>query len=188
MKKKFMTLAAVLCCAMSLTMFTACGSDDDNDKDSNNTVQEYDATPVAAVLECSFEVSDDMLSVLDMAVEYYDNDGKLQTEKLTQKKWSKTVKAKLPASLGACLKAQLKDGVDVNTIDAIKLLRGYSCKGYSVTATGDMASNFKGNSNRSSITLKGEDLLSVLSEEGGVLISYLYDFADNGKVVDGSWK
>jgi hypothetical protein len=33
MKKYLMTLAAVLCCAMSSMMFTACGSDsDDNNR------------------------------------------------------------------------------------------------------------------------------------------------------------
>ena len=30
MKKILMTLAAVLCCAMTTTVFTACGSDDDS--------------------------------------------------------------------------------------------------------------------------------------------------------------
>jgi hypothetical protein len=35
MKKMMMTLAAVLCCAMTMTVFTACGSDDDNSKDGN---------------------------------------------------------------------------------------------------------------------------------------------------------
>ena len=32
MKKYLMTLAAVLCCGMMATMFTACGSDDDGDE------------------------------------------------------------------------------------------------------------------------------------------------------------
>lgn len=32
MKKYLMTLAAVLCCAMMTTVFTACGSDDDGDE------------------------------------------------------------------------------------------------------------------------------------------------------------
>ena len=34
MKKILMTLAAVLCCAMTATVFTACGSDDDDDIDT----------------------------------------------------------------------------------------------------------------------------------------------------------
>ena len=40
MKKMMMTLAAVLCCAMTMTVFTACGSDDD---DSKNPAE--DTTP-----------------------------------------------------------------------------------------------------------------------------------------------
>ncbi len=183
MKMKMMTLAAVFCCAMGLTMFTACGSDDDDDK-----VQVDSNTPVAAVMEYGFEVSDDMLTVLDMTVEYYDNDGKLQKENLTQKKWVKTVKAKLPVSLGACLKAQLKDGVDVNTIEAIKVSRGYKCTAYSMTATSNIAGNVESSSNNVTLTVNGEKLTSLLSDKNGILISYLYDFADNGKVVAGSWK
>ncbi len=183
MKMKMMTLAAVFCCAMGLTMFTACGSDDDDDK-----VQVDSNTPVAAVMEYGFEVSDDMLTVLDMTVEYYDNDGKLQKENLTQKKWVKTVKAKLPVSLGACLKAQLKDGVDVNTIEAIKVSRGYKCTAYSMTATSNIAGNVESSSNNATLTVNGEKLTSLLSDKNGILISYLYDFADNGKVVAGSWK
>ena len=186
MKKMMLTLAAVFCCAMSLIMFTACGSDDGDD--SNNTVRKYDVTPVAAMMECSFEVSDDMLSVLDMTIEYYDNDGKLQTEKLTQKNWAKTVKAKLPASLGARLKAQMKDGVDVNSIGAVKFLRRYSYKGYPVNAAGEMVSNVQSGGSNSTVTLKGEDLHSVLSEEGGVVVAFLYNFAENGKAAAGSWK
>ena len=183
MKMKMMMLAAVFCCAMGLTMFTACGSDDDDDK-----VQVDSNTPVDAVMEYGFEVSDDMLTVLDMTVEYYDNDGKLQKENLTQKKWVKTVKAKLPVSLGACLKAQLKDGVDVNTIEAIKVSRGYKCTAYSMTATSNIAGNVESSSNNATLTVNGEKLTSLLSDKNGILISYLYDFADNGKVVAGSWK
>ena len=183
MKKTMMTLAAVFCCAMSSTMFTACGSDDDD----NNKVLVDDVTPVAAVMVYGFEVSDDMLAVLDMTVEYYDNNGKLQTEKITQKEWTKTVKAKLPVSLGACLKAQMKDGVDVNTIEKMKFLRGYECKAYSETATGSI-SGIEGCGSCSTITLDGIALSSLLSQENGVITSFLYDFSDKGQIVDGTWK
>ena len=82
MKIKMMTLAAVFCCALSSTLFTACGSDDDDN--DNNKVQVDEKKPVAVVKEYKFDVSDDMLAMLDITVEYYDENCKLQTEKLTR--------------------------------------------------------------------------------------------------------
>ena len=38
MKKKLMTLAAVLCCAMTMTVFTACGSDDNDVRTYSYTI------------------------------------------------------------------------------------------------------------------------------------------------------
>lgn len=188
MKKTMMTLAAVFCCAMSLTMFTACGSDDDDNK-----TQVDDVTPVGAVMEHIFDVSDDMLDVLDMTVEYYDENGNLATEKLTQKQWKKTVKvAKLPVSLGACLKAQLKtgadDGVDDYTGKKLKFSQKYYCKAYSVTATGGVV-DISGDEVGSTLTFDGAKLPELLaSYKDGIIMKYLYDYADNGKVVASSWK
>ena len=80
MKKIMMTLAAVLCCAMTTAVFTACGSDDD---ENNNPVD--NTTSVAAVMDYSLTVGDDMFNYLDLTVEYYDANGKVQTEQMTQK-------------------------------------------------------------------------------------------------------
>ena len=49
MKKIIMTLAAVLCCAMTMTVFSACSSDDDNNKDNKG-----DKTPAKVAMTFTF--------------------------------------------------------------------------------------------------------------------------------------
>ena len=177
MKTKMMTLAAVFCCALSSTMFTACGSDDDdNDNNNNNKVQVDEKKPVAVVKEYKFDVSDDMLAMLDITVEYYDENCKLQTEKLTQKEWIKKVKvASVPApASGARLKAQVKDGVDVNTIGNKTSSYGYVCRSYLVNAS----DNEVGNSDAEGVRLLFDEnvLSSLLDQENGIIMSFPKDF------------
>ena len=107
-----MTLAAVFCCAICSTMFTACGSDDDDDNNNNNKVQVDLKKPAGGQIEYGLYVDEDMLSAFDLTVEYYDENLQLQTEKLTQENWEKTVIVKLPASLEYRLRAKAKDGID----------------------------------------------------------------------------
>ena len=180
MKIKMMTLAAVFCCAMSSMMFTACGSDDDDD----NKVQVDDTKAVGAVMTYTFLVSDDMFDVLDMTVEYYDDNGELATEKLTQKEWTKTVKvAKLPVSLGACLKVQIKDGVDENSVGYASYTYRYTNKAYSVTATGKVVDLAEDNKTEAVFSLP-----YLSAQENGIIMSFLYNFSDKGQVVAGSWE
>ena len=94
MKKIMMTLAAVLCCAMTTTVFTACGSDDDDKSEPASN------KPVAAVMDVALSVGDDMVDKVNLSVEYYDANGKIQTETLTKKDWTKSVQAKVPATFG----------------------------------------------------------------------------------------
>ena len=70
-----MTLAAVLCCAMTTTVLTACGGSDDS-----GDVPGPDKTPVAGVIKAGIKVSEDMLKYLDLTVEYYDANGSVQKE------------------------------------------------------------------------------------------------------------
>ena len=172
MKIKMMTLAALFCCAMSSTMFTACGSDDDDD----DKVQVDDKKPVAAIAEYKFYVSDEMLAMLDMTVEYYDENCELQTKKLTQKEWVKKFRAaKYPVtSYGARLKAKIKDGIDINTIGSKSSAYGYVCDIYSVNAAGNQVTGSNGEGAR--FTFDIEALSSLSQKENGIMMSFPKDF------------
>ena len=178
-----MTLAAVLCCAMTTTVFTACGSDDE---ENNNPAS--DTTPVAAVMDYTLTVGDDMVNYLDLTVDYYDADGKVQTEPMTQKTWTKKVSAKLPATLGARLKAQLKSGVDVSTQEKVSVAYGYNYMGYAVSATDKVVSDIVSHGTSTSLDMKGEKVSEWLERHADGLVKFLFVFDAKGQPKSSSWQ
>ena len=123
MKKIMMTLAAVLCCAMLTTVFTACSKD--NDENTTQPPQET-ATPDKAVMTCTLSVSPETTTAFDVKVKYYDAEGNKHEEIATWtdakkdgkdvKQWVKNVSKKLPAKLGMYMELSPKEGIDL-TID-----------------------------------------------------------------------
>ena len=184
MRKILMTLAAVLCCAMTTTVFTACGSDDDD-----NTTKPDDTTPVEAVMDYSLETSDAMLATFDLTVEYYDAAGKVQTEPMTQKTWTKKVSAKLPATLGARLKAQLKFGVDVSTQEKVIVAYGYNYMGYAVSATDKVVSDIVSHGTSSlSLDIPGSKFAEWAEDHADGLVKFLFVFDAKGQPTSSIWQ
>ena len=94
MKKILMTLAAVLCCAMTTTVFTACGSDGD----STPPVPEVVSYQVDYSLEFPQETTQgtnlfgNLYLLCDkIEVGYVDENGQEQREVVNNGKWSKSV-------------------------------------------------------------------------------------------------
>ena len=94
MKKNLLTmLAAILFCGYTVTWLSACSSDND---DKTETPQEQTVKMFYVV-----EVSDDVLKVADVEVNYVDQTGAKQKEVLTSKKWIKALDTKtLPLTEG----------------------------------------------------------------------------------------
>jgi hypothetical protein len=97
MKKMFRFLVTVLCCALTATVFTSCGKDDDDDNFSDTS------KIVAYEVSYSYElpaqaVSEKYGNLLDLCqkveIGYVDENGKEQWENfdLNTKKWAKTIK------------------------------------------------------------------------------------------------
>ena len=185
MKIKMMTLAAVFCCALSSTMFTACGSDDDDD----DKVQVDETKPVGGVVDYGLVVNESMLSAFDLTVEYYDDNLQLQTEKLTQEEWKKTVKvSKLPASLDYRLKAKAKDGIDANFFQNKVGLYGYHYVARTVNAAGNNVDKVDcSDSEGARFSFEKKEFDSFLSQEDDVMISIHVDYNDNGRVKGNAW-
>ena len=182
MKKMMMTLAAVLCCAMTTTVFTACGSDDDN------TTKPDANKAVAAAMDYSLTTSDEMLAIFDLTIEYYDANSNVQTEQMTGKTWAKKVTAKLPATLGLRLKAQLKAGVDVSTKEKVTVSYGYNYMGYAINAKGEVVGDVVSKEINTHSDMKGEKVAEWLTMKTDGLVKYLFDFDANGKVSTSSWR
>ena len=133
MKKMMMTLAAVFCCAMTMSVFSACGDDESEQKPDK---------PVACCMEYLFSVtSQDLFKNVDFTVEYYDAEGKVQSERMVNELWTDTIKAKLPGKLGARVKMKLKDGANPASIDTFKISYTFRIYTYVLTADGKKKTN-----------------------------------------------
>ena len=117
MKKITMMFAAVICCAMTAIVFSSCGDDE--------SPAATDRTPVAAAMEYKMELGDQMLALFNMTIEYYDSDGTLKSEPMTQNTWTKKVRAKLPVTLGMRVRGQVKPGVDIDSQEKIFCSYGF---------------------------------------------------------------
>jgi len=65
MKKIMMTLAAVLCCAMTMTVFTACSSDDET---SYSTTYHYRVHLISYLTQCDITEYHEVQNAFDVAV------------------------------------------------------------------------------------------------------------------------
>ena len=105
MKKNLLTmLAAILFCGLAVTAMSACSSDNDN---KTETPQEQTVKMFYVV-----EVSDDVLKVADVEVNYVDQTGAKQKEVMTSKEWKKTLDTKtLPLTEGLWARITPKSAV-----------------------------------------------------------------------------
>ena len=180
MKRLFMTLAAVTCCAMISSVFTACGSDDDKDSDNGKAV--------AAVMNYMVDVGDDMFAALDLTIEYYDANGIVQTETLTKKDWTKSVQAKLPATFGIRLMVKAKEGVDYASLEKFTESYTYSYSVYPVNASGTVLGGGKSGSSHSSLDIPGSKVAEWIADKSGGILKILYAVDANGQVTSGNWQ
>ena len=96
-------LAAILFCGFTVTAMSACSSDDDK----TETPQEQ-----AVKMFYVVEVSDDVLKVADVEVNYVDQTGAKQKEVMTSKEWTKALDTKtLPLTEGLWAKITPKSAV-----------------------------------------------------------------------------
>ena len=174
MKKTLMTLAAVLCCAMTTTVFTSCGDDDNDEK----TVT--DDSPVAVELQYSLKVTDQMLDAMKLTAEYYDASGQLQSEQVTAEQWTKTIKPRIPASIGLRLKAVMKDGANVDGISSFNLTQNWAISYTKVSASGKQLGTGM-EKDAVSATMAGDKVAAYLDKKGNVLVNVNYDVDDKGQ-------
>ena len=181
-KHLFGAALTVMCALVMTTTLTACGGDDDNDSKGGGDNHK----PVAASLNATLTAGDDLMKYFDLTVDYYDANGKLQSEALKEAKWEKTIKASLPATLGVRLKAQLKDGVNPATIDLISVKSSLSYD-YKILDANDGRVDGFAFSHGGSYSIHGSDIPEWLKDEGQKIEEILYNFDASGKYTEGSW-
>lgn len=180
MKKKLMAITAVFCCAMTMTVFTACGDDDDNPTIDN-------MKPVAVVMDYTFETTAEMLNVFDLTIEYYDESGSVQKEQMTNAQWKKSLRTKIPTTVGARLTAKVKDGIDVASMEKVSVSYAYKYNGYPVSADNKVAGTVISAGTGTNLTMKGDKVSEYLAKHSDGLVKYLYKYASDGNAESGSW-
>ena len=121
MKKNILwMLAAILICGLTVTTLSACSSDDD-DKTEGKT----EVTMMYAV-----KVTDDVLKVADVEVNYIDQTGAKKKEKLSTTEWKKTFSTNtLPVTEGVWAKMTPKTNIGTGSYSLqVTTAAGYQAK------------------------------------------------------------
>ena len=121
MKKNILwMLAAILFCGLTVTTMSACSSDDD-DKTEGKT----EVTMMYVV-----KVSDDVLKVADVEVNYIDQMGAKKKEKLSTTEWKKTFSTNtLPVTEGVWAKMTPKTNIGTGSYSLqVTTAAGYQAK------------------------------------------------------------
>ena len=121
MKKNILwMLAAILICGLTVTTMSACSSDDD-DKTEGKT----EVTMMYAV-----KVTDDVLKVADVEVNYIDQTGAKKKEKLSTTEWKKTFSTNtLPVTEGVWAKMTPKTNIGTGSYSLqVTTAAGYQAK------------------------------------------------------------
>jgi len=177
-----MAAVALICMTMMSVSLTSCGGDDD--KTDPIVVNK----PVAGVLDCSLTVGDDLLDKFNLSVEYYDENGKVQTEALTKVKWEKRVmNPSLPATLGFRLLVKAKDGIDYSTLEKVTQSYTYAFEAYSVNVKGDAMEGGRGGSSHSSLDIPGKKVTEWLADKTSGIVKVAYIINESGKAESTSW-
>lgn len=174
-----MAAVALICMTMTSAALLSCGDDDD---DKGNDGSEFST----AVFDFTFIISDETLAVFDVTAEYYDANGKVQNEKLTQSTFKKTVKAKLPAYLGARLLLNVKPGVDVSSIEKVSATYGFDYNAWCENAKGGKGVVTMKNDQKH-VSMSGDKVENWLSKNSS-LVNFGFDFTADGKIVYTGWK
>ena len=121
MKKNLLwMLAAILICGLTVTTMSACSSDDDDKTDGKTEV----------TMMYIVKVSDDVLKVADVEVNYIDQTGAKKKEKLSTTEWKKTFSTNtLPLTEGVWAKMTPKTNIGTGSYSLhVTTAAGYQAK------------------------------------------------------------
>ena len=123
MKTKLFSVALMMCAVLS-GIKTGC-------KEKNTPTNTDDPNKATlAYMESSFTVNEDLLNLVNVVIDYYDNEGKAQSTTMTSGSWENKVKVALPCKVGTRIKFVLKDGVDPVAAGAVHMAYAYNYMSY----------------------------------------------------------
>ena len=137
MKKNFLwILAAFLICGLTVTTMSACSSDDDKNDNGNATVEKE--------IMYAVRISDDVLKVANVEVNYVDQTGAKKKEALSSTQWSKSQKLNNTSPLAQGIWAKITPKTNVASGNyQLKVTTAVACK--ATLANGKSIMDFSGN-------------------------------------------
>lgn len=184
MKKSFMTLAAVLCCIMTMGLMNSC-------KENNQPTNPTEDKKLSVKMPYKFQASSDLLEYFDINIEYYDSVGDIKSEQLAQEEWEKTFVVDMPCTLGMRVGLEFKDGVDLSAMpSSVNISYDCQCIPFPDLTLGQDYSIEQISKRDESVDGKDiADWFEYLQQEtGGYLFNYLITFDKNGHFTEGKWK
>ncbi len=193
MKKMLSHASMIAFCAMLMAcVMTGCKDQNAPTPTPEPTPEPVDTVAVAALYKIELSVGADMLSVFDVAVEYYDENGAKQILKYDTTAISKTIISKgLPATLGSHLSISAKEGLDTTVVKEFVINFKYQYETYSINAEGKDAgiiaqsSGINGDTNFP-INMLEKWLTSAAKETKKAAILFVYN--EKGKFTENEWE
>lgn len=177
MKKILMTLAALLCCWVTITVFTACGDDDDN------TPRADDTKPAKIAMVFHFLNTPEMVE--NFNIEYSFSNGLDVNKTVTlndvtleaDKSFKVTLAANLPCTLKFSRKVTLKNSI--TEMPTFSYTKKISCIYGLYNAAGKQVLTSATVDTGASSSLNGEKVTKLV-EAGSLDYEHVYTFDANG--------
>ena len=177
MKKLKMTLAAVLCCLLTSTLFTGCVKNEDDDK-----------TVSYAALVFYLQNTSDMLSYCDVEVTYGDGKEENKTTAVTKDNtlydlsWGGTlVPSKLPYTVTFTRKVTVKADAELEKKDKFVYSRGYMYTTGVYNAAGSLIKQTGTETKAEELTVTGATAAALIAE-GKLNQTFTFAFDEKGEV------
>ena len=184
MKTKSLFTVAVLMGAMTMGVFTSCSSSDDNGGIETN-VPDY--TPASASFTYKSTINPSLLEYVDVTVDYYDENGNVKTEKITEKEWTKKIATKLPVKVAVRQNLIKKEGIDYTKFDYITIETGLSVEGSILTKSGSAVGGIMLSDGSGHLSIPGDNFERFLTEKGTGYKKVFVQYDATGKKTDGNW-
>ena len=177
MKKLKMTLAVVLCCLLTSTLFTGCVKNEDDDK-----------TVSYAALVFYLQNTSDMLSYCDVEVTYGDGKEENKTTAVTKDNtlydlsWGGTlVPSKLPYTVTFTRKVTVKADAELEKKDKFVYSRGYMYTTGVYNAAGSLIKQTGTETKAEELTVTGATAAALIAE-GKLNQTFTFAFDEKGEV------
>lgn len=188
MKKIMMTLTAVFCCAMAISVLSSCSKSDDNSGGGGASAA-ADTTPVSVKVSIVAGVTDDLGQYADVTVEYMDGSGTVKSEKVNGAAWTKEITAQLPAKLGVRVSYAKKEGVDYKQLAKIKAGAAIVHSFVLLNKAGSVLKNVaSGSSDLGSVDVPGNQIEEFIDAKGKNAKTLLLEYDAKGNQTTGTWK